>query len=474
VADFHRPHTDDAARASTLSIFLGLRADGDDAWISDHEPLRAALERGAIDIGVVAERTDDGHEPTSSVVVTGWDGSAIARIDGPRLLADLRRRFPAVIVGGPRRAARRAPPESVGSPGRARSALLDAADPLEPMTWDRLGQVREGLVQAAAALAEQLPPAVAVPRSVRDVADKPHPLQTDLSAALLEDAEPQRRIAALWLLVAIVDDLPPEGIAAEAMPFLLFDDIEANLPPTWLAALTSVALHLPFQQLVSTYSPEVLSWIPLGSLRRLVRNGDKIATRSVQADSYSVDELRRLTYHLRLNRGNAFFARCWVLVEGETEAWLVPEFGRIAGVEFPVEGIRVIEFAQAGLKALLRLADDLGISWVMLADGDDAGRRYEQTVQAHLAAGGDGAAVILPARDIESYLFAAGYDDVIRKAAGGNRHGKPDEVIRLAIENSSKPSLALEILANADGRGIDGVPPILRELAVTAQRLARG
>ena len=234
-------------------------------------------------------------------------------------------------------------------------------------------------------------------------------------------------------------------------------------------------MHEP-SLLVATHSPEVLAWVPLSSLRRLVRRVDEVEARAVQTQRYSTDELRRLAFHVRLNRSGSFFARCWVLVEGETEAWLVPEFALLSGVEFPVEGIRVIEFAQCGITPLLKLADDLGIGWLLLADGDPGGKGYARTARGHQDAGGsaEGVIVVLPARDIEHYLFGSGYASVIRKAAhiGGTRAA--GRLIRGAVERVSKPGLALEILAAADERGPDGVPPVIRDVAITALRLARG
>jgi putative ATP-dependent endonuclease of OLD family len=421
-----------------------------------------------VSLDVVAQRREEA-EPTTSVTVVDRGGAVIDDIDGPTLLAELRRRHPAVIVGGPRPNISRKPPED----SRLRSLLLGAAEPRAPLTWDELVDVREDLVQAAGTLADQLGPTPERRRSVRDMTDTPRPLVTDLGSALEEGAGQQRRIAALWLLVAIVDALPADGIEAQAEPILLFDDIEANLHPTWLAALTAVALNLPFQEIVATHSPEVLTWVPLSSLRRLVRADGEIEARSVQPTSYSTEELRRLTYHLRLNRGGSFFARCWVLVEGETEAWLIPEFARIAGVEFPVEGIRVIEFAQSGLTPLVKIADDLGIGWLLLADGDAAGKNYARSARKLAEGGGGGEVVVLPDRDIEHYLFRNGYADVIRKAGGRSRKRKASEVIRAAIEQSSKPGLALEILAAADGRGDEGVPQVIRDLATKALHLAR-
>jgi putative ATP-dependent endonuclease of OLD family len=190
---------------------------------------------------------------------------------------------------------------------------------------------------------------------------------------------------------------------------------------------------------------------------------------------YSIDELRRLTFHVRLNRGGSFFARCWILVEGETEAWLVPELSLQAGVELPVEGVRVIEFAQSGIEPLLKVADDLGIAWLLLADGDTAGRRHAARAEAYLQASGSGGeVVVLPAKDMEHYLYKAGFADVMRRAAGVGRTQSAKRVIKAAVEKVSKPGLALLIMAEADRRGPDGVPSVIRELALAAQRQARG
>ncbi|PPS58289.1 hypothetical protein CRX72_12995 [Pantoea sp. BRM17] len=67
-------------------------------------------------------------------------------------------------------------------------------------------------------------------------------------------------------------------------------------------------------------------------------------------------------------------SRCWLLVEGETEVWIVNELARQQGDHFAAEGIRVIEFAQAGLKPLLKFARRMGIAWHVLTDGDEAGK----------------------------------------------------------------------------------------------------
>ena len=42
------------------------------------------------------------------------------------------------------------------------------------------------------------------------------------------------------------------------------------------------------------------------------------------------------------------FARCWLLVEGETEFWIMPELARVGWISRQ-EGIVCVEFAQCGV-----------------------------------------------------------------------------------------------------------------------------
>ena len=81
---------------------------------------------------------------------------------------------------------------------------------------------------------------------------------------------------------------------------------------------------------------------------------------------------------------------------------------------------------------------------------------------------------MLPTKDIEHYLFGHGYADVIRKAGRSGRTRSTSKTIKAAVERVSKPGLALLILAEADERGPEGVPPVMRDLALAAQRVARG
>jgi putative ATP-dependent endonuclease of OLD family len=70
---------------------------------------------------------------------------------------------------------------------------------------------------------------------------------------------------------------------------------------------------------------------------------------------------------------SSLFARCWLLVEGERKPGSSTNW-RGVGHHFDAEGIKVIEFAQSGLKPLIKFARRMGIEWHVLVDGDEAGK----------------------------------------------------------------------------------------------------
>ena len=136
---------------------------------------------------------------------------------------------------------------------------------------------------------------------------------------------------------------------------------------------------------------------------------------SLSTKHLSKDELRRVGFHIRFHRSRALFARCWLLVEGETEVWLFNELANLSGYNLAAEGVQIIEFAQSGLKSLIKVAKTFGIDWHVVTDGDAAGKKYAAAVMNQL----DGEhprhhLTELPERDIEHYLYINGFEDFFK------------------------------------------------------------
>ncbi|WP_172198154.1 ATP-dependent endonuclease [Niveibacterium sp. COAC-50] len=284
-----------------------------------------------------------------------------------------------------------------------------------------------------------------------------------------------RKIAMLLIAAALVRE-GAGTFAPDSRPLLVIEDPEAHLHPMTLAALWSLLEPIRLQKVVTTQSGELLAAAPLGAQRRLVRHGGEVGAFQVDTSRFKPEELRKFGYHLRVRNGVASFARCWLLVEGETEFWVLSELARFLGYDFAQEGIACVEFAQCGLDPLIKMAQALRIQWHVLADGDRSGLAYGEAARRHL--GSDPLAerlTLLHEKDIEHCFWSHGFDSVYRHAAGAppTAFGTPHKVIDRAIGRHSKPGLAFAILAEVAIRGPASIPPPLAGVIATCVRLAR-
>ncbi|MDP2959103.1 MAG: DUF2813 domain-containing protein [Longimicrobiales bacterium] len=287
----------------------------------------------------------------------------------------------------------------------------------------------------------------------------------------------------LMVLGSLLEVRGGASLEPDANPLIAIEEPEVHLHPMLLSSTWGIIQGLEAQTLVTTNSGEFLSQVPLGHLRRLVRGRDRIHAFQLRDGTLSPDSLRRVGYHVRAKRGVTLFARCWLLVEGETEFWLLEELARVLGYDLAAEGVRCVEFAQCGVAPLVRLANDLGIRWHLLSDGDDSGVAFAADAARQIGSGRKRDHVTrLERRNMEMLLWDCGFDDVYRRAAGlpapvpdapEEARVNPRKAVERAIRAHSKPSLALMVAEECARRGPDSVPYPLRHVIEASVGLAR-
>ncbi|WP_369290253.1 ATP-dependent endonuclease [Klebsiella quasipneumoniae] len=287
------------------------------------------------------------------------------------------------------------------------------------------------------------------------------------------------RVILLGLFATLLQAKGTVRLDRDARPLLLIEDPETRLHPIMLSVAWHLLNLLPLQRMTTTNSGELLSLTPVEQVCRLVRESSRVSAWRLGPGGMNAEESRRIAFHIRFNRASSLFARCWLLVEGETETWVINELARQCGHHFDAEGVKVIEFAQSGLKPLIKFARRMGIQWHVLVDGDEAGKKYAATVRGllnndrelerdHLTA--------LPALDMEHFMYRQGFDDVYHRVAQipDNVPMNMRRVITKAIHRSSKPDLAIEVAMEAGRRGVDAVPTLLKKMFSRVLWLARG
>lgn len=287
------------------------------------------------------------------------------------------------------------------------------------------------------------------------------------------------RVILLGLFSTLLQAKGTVRLDRDARPLLLIEDPETRLHPIMLSVAWHLLNLLPLQRITTTNSGELLSLTPVEHVCRLVRESSRVSAWRLGPGGMNAEDSRRIAFHIRFNRASSLFARCWLLVEGETETWVINELARQCGHHFDAEGVKVIEFAQSGLKPLIKFARRMGIEWHVLVDGDEAGKKYAATVRGllnddkmlerdHLT--------VLPAMDMEHFMYRQGFDDVYHRVAQLpiNIPMNMRRVITKAIHRSSKPDLAIEVAMEAGRRGVDAIPTLLKKMFSRVLWLARG
>ncbi|MDH3939703.1 MAG: DUF2813 domain-containing protein [Xanthomonadales bacterium] len=290
------------------------------------------------------------------------------------------------------------------------------------------------------------------------------------------NSEPEK--LGILLLIGALLRARPAGIIPAADPLWIIEEPEAHLHPITLTSVAMFVSLIQRQKIVTTYSAELLSSIPLRQLRRLVRFDGVLHERRVQPNTLSRSELRRFHYHLRSRFGVSSFARLWLLVEGESEYWLIPQIARLMGYEFALEGIACVEFAQCGLDPPIKVAQELGIEWHVLADGDSAGGSYTATARAYLNGADENERLtVFRQQDIEHCFWQHGYQEVYKKHSRlkGRQleDASPAKVIQMAVRKRSKPFLALSVAEAIAAENSPGIPQILQDMIHSCVAIAR-
>jgi putative ATP-dependent endonuclease of OLD family len=286
-------------------------------------------------------------------------------------------------------------------------------------------------------------------------------------------------LALLLVLGSLLDLRGDEALPPDARPIIAIEEPESHLHPILLASTWDVIEALQAQTVVTTNSGDLLSSVPMHYLRRLVRNEHGIDVHRLRPGSLSLTDQRRVAYHIRARRGGVLFARCWMLVEGESEFWLLGQLAQAMGYDLDSEGVRLIEFAQCGVGPLVKLANGLGIAWHLLADGDESGQVYAREATRFAPKGHEDRHVtMLGYRDVETCLWHEGFEDVYREAARivprpDGVGPAPGRVIHKAVRKKSKPYLAIAVAEAAAERGPETIPVLLRTVIERSIQLAR-
>jgi putative ATP-dependent endonuclease of the OLD family len=368
-------------------------------------------------------------------------------------------------------------------------ADLDALNAKVIAADDKLKDVKQRLEKTGGIVSIRTTDAVAieaVPGKARDLLSRAQVSVSGRTGARLpmtRHGAGTQSLSVLFLFESFLNSMLERIYGAGSVPIVAVEEPEAHLHPAASRALWKAISDMPGQKLVATHSGDLLARVPLENVRRFCQDGAGIAVRQLQAGTLDQDDARKMALHVKATRGELLFARSWLLVEGATEVWVFEGIADLLGIDLEREGVRIVQYAQVMPDPFIRLADDLGIGWFCVADGDREGQKYRKAAGALLNGRAEADHVaMLPEANMEIHLCNAGFGAVYERAiptqnreaitASPGDSGYWAQVV--AATGRGKESRAINVVAEMSQRGSGSVPPFLKGVLDAVVQIARG
>ncbi|MCY4312659.1 MAG: DUF2813 domain-containing protein, partial [Gammaproteobacteria bacterium] len=290
--------------------------------------------------------------------------------------------------------------------------------------------------------------------------------------------EGTQSLSVLLLFSAYLNTRLQSNIDQHADPIIAIEEPEAHLHPNAVRAVWKLLESMPGQKIVATHSGDILAEVPIYKLRRMSSKHDVTQCKQVIDGLLTDEELRKLNHHVRRNRGELLFARCWLLVEGETDVSVFTECAQMLQLDLHKTGVRIVEYRQADHKVFIKLADAFGIGWFLVSDGDEEGRKNAKSAKEYLAGRGEDRHIrILKAKSMEVLLCEAGYGAPYQDMIGQQQrssitlkpgeHGYWNQVYDVIKNSKSKPVAAIDallLMREKQEKGESAVPTEIKEI----------
>lgn len=198
----------------------------------------------------------------------------------------------------------------------------------------------------------------------------------------------------------------------------------------------------------------------LEEIKQFVASSQEIMTKDERNDLYT---------YVQRTRGELFFARGWMLAEGQTEYIILQYFSEV--IEKPLDdcGISIIDYQNNGSPgAFVKLAKLLAFPWVLLSDDDEQGKRtvaqikkvgYEEEEISSLVS-------LLTHKDFETYLAYEGFQQEYEQIARENGYAIPMDALNMVDKDELVKIIQKDKVGNANR-----LVEILRENDFDSERM---
>lgn len=204
-------------------------------------------------------------------------------------------------------------------------------------------------------------------------------------------------------------------------PILAIEEPEAHIHPNAQKKLYRQIKEISGQKIISTHSPYIAASAELIQMRNFYKGDGGICSGKINTDDLKPEDMRKINRQVINTRGEIFFSKAIVFLEGETEEQALPIFAKhhfkITPGEMGIDFVGVGSFGN--YLPFMRFAEGLNIPWFIFSDAEEDVKNnvLSQFIKCCCSRDEKSTMVFLDnGNNFEKQLISDGFSDEIKKA----------------------------------------------------------